>query len=300
MVFETEYRELLKRTLKGRLTPNRTGQPGYRVFGGSIRHSFINGFPLISSKFTNFNSAKHEILWFLNGGTNIKYLNNNGVHIWDAWADIFGDLGPIYGKQWKSWGPNEVDQIANLIAQLKADPFSRRGLVSAWNVDDLNSMALPPCPVLFQVCLEAADPLYVKTYNNKLMSSITDLYGVQGAKLEKRSPKYVLNMSIYQRSVDTFLGLPFDFASHGVLALILANSLDAIPGEMFWSGSDIHLYKNHEEQAETLLSRPYTFDRKTSPWVEVFSAADYSNVLPSDINLFNYNPMSYIKGDISV
>lgn len=203
---------------------DRTGTGTLSVFGHQMRFDLAAGFPLVTTKKCHLRSIIHELLWFLQGATNIKYLNDNGVKIWDAWADENGDLGPVYGHQWRSWPTPEgasIDQIALLVEQIKANPDSRRLIVSAWNVPEVNRMALPPCHTLFQ------------------------FYVSEGK----------LSCQLYQRSADVFLGVPFNIASYALLTLMLAQVCDLKPGDFVHTFGDAHLYTNHLQQAELQLSR---------------------------------------------
>ena len=207
---------------------DRTGTGTRSVFGRQIRFDLSEGFPLITTKKLHTRSIIHELLWFLAGSTNIKYLNENGVTIWDEWADEFGELGPIYGHQWRHWKSSNkeascgyIDQIADLVKTLKTNPDSRRMIVCAWNVGQLRHMALPPCHCLWQV------------------------YVADGK----------LSLQLYQRSADIFLGVPFNIASYSLLAHMLAQQCGFEVGEFVWTGGDVHLYENHIEQATLQLSR---------------------------------------------
>ncbi|MEN9730662.1 MAG: Thymidylate synthase, partial [Bacteroidota bacterium] len=208
----------------GTFKSDRTGTGTTSVFGYQMRFNLEEGFPLVTTKKTHLKSIIHELLWFLNGETNIGYLTENGVRIWDEWADANGDLGPVYGKQWRSWeGANGVviDQIKEAVNTLKTNPDSRRIIVSAWNVADLPKMALMPCHAFFQ--------FYVA--NGKL------------------------SCQLYQRSADVFLGVPFNIASYALLTMMMAQVCDLGLGDFIWTGGDTHLYSNHMEQVELQLSR---------------------------------------------
>ncbi|MBA2654305.1 MAG: thymidylate synthase [Gammaproteobacteria bacterium] len=206
---------------------DRTGTGTLSIFGYQMRFDLTQGFPLLTTKKIHLKSIIYELLWFLNGDTNIKYLNENNVTIWNEWADEHGNLGPVYGKQWRSWRGADgqvIDQMAELINQLKLNPDSRRLIISSWNVAELPKMALPPCHLLFQ--------FYVA--NNKLSCQLT------------------------QRSADAFLGVPFNIASYALLTHMLAQQCNLEVGDFIWSGGDCHIYLNHLEQVETQLSRtPY-------------------------------------------
>lgn len=210
----------------GVLKTDRTGTGTFSVFGYDMRFDLSKGFPLITTKKLHTRSIFHELLWFLKGDTNIRYLNENGVTIWDEWADADGNLGPVYGKQWRAWQAEDrvIDQMQQLLEQIKTNPDSRRLIVSAWNVGDVGKMALPPCHLLMQ--------FYVA--NNKLSCKLT------------------------QRSADAFLGVPFNIASYALLTHMIAQQCNLDVGEFIWSGGDCHIYSNHIEQVDLQLTRkPY-------------------------------------------
>lgn len=219
------YLDLLDHILQqGAEKSDRTGTGTLSVFGYQMRFDLAKGFPLVTTKKLHMRSIIHELLWFLRGDTNIAYLNEHGVSIWDEWADEQGDLGPVYGKQWRSWPTADgrtVDQLSELLQQIKTNPDSRRLIVSAWNVGELDKMALMPCHALFQ--------FYVA--NNRL------------------------SCQLYQRSADVFLGVPFNIASYALLTHMIAQQCNLDVGEFIWTGGDCHLYLNHLEQARTQLSR---------------------------------------------
>ena len=208
----------------GDLKTDRTGTGTLSTFGAQMRFDLSDGFPLVTTKKCHLKSIIHELLWFLQGDTNIKYLKDNGVRIWDEWADENGDLGPVYGYQWRSWptpSGGSIDQISNLIAMIKSNPDSRRLIVSAWNPALVEQMALPPCHALFQ------------------------FYVADGK----------LSCQLYQRSADIFLGVPFNIASYALLTLMVAQVCGLQPGDFIWTGGDCHLYANHLEQTDLQLSR---------------------------------------------
>src|SRR6186713_3370139 len=212
---------------------DRTGTGTMSVFGYQMRFNLDDGFPLLTTKKTHLKSIIHELLWFLKGDTNIAYLKEHNVRIWDEWADENGDLGPVYGKQWRSWegaGGVEVDQVKELIHQLKTNPDSRRMIISAWNVADLPKMKLMPCHCLFQFYVQPPDPL-------------------------KGEVKGKLSCQLYQRSADVFLGVPFNIASYALLTMMIAQVCDMEPGEFVHSFGDVHLYNNHMEQVRLQLGR---------------------------------------------
>ncbi|EHS57267.1 thymidylate synthase [Paenibacillus kribbensis] len=222
------YLELLEDILEnGVKKEDRTGTGTLSVFGRQLRFDLAKGFPLVTTKRVHLKSVIHELLWFLRGDTNISYLKENGVTIWDEWADEQGNLGPVYGSQWRSWETTDgqhIDQIANVIESIKNNPDSRRHIVSAWNVAQIESMKLPPCHFVFQ-------------------------FYVAGGKL---------SCMLTMRSVDTFLGLPFNIASYALLTHMVAQQCNLEPGEFIWSGGDVHIYSNHMQQVHTQLERePY-------------------------------------------
>ena len=226
------YHDLLRHVLDhGTPREDRTGTGTLGVFGAQARFDLREGFPCLTTKKLHLRSIIHELLWFLKGETNIRYLKENGVTIWDEWADEQGELGPIYGYQWRSWPKadgSKIDQLADVIDRIRRDPDSRRLIVSAWNVGDLPEMALAPCHAFFQ------------------------FYVAQGK----------LSCQMYQRSADIFLGVPFNIASYALLAEMVAQQCDLIPGEFVWTGGDCHLYLNHLDQARLQLTRePYPLPR---------------------------------------
>jgi thymidylate synthase len=245
---------------------DRTGTGTLSVFGYQMRFDLSAGFPLVTTKKLHLRSIIHELLWFLQGETNIRYLRENGVTIWDEWADANGDLGPVYGKQWRSWGTadgGEIDQLTRIVEQIKANPNSRRLLVSAWNVGELDKMALLPCHALFQ--------FYVADSR--------------------------LSCQMYQRSADALLGVPFNIASYALLTHMVAQQCDLGVGDFVWTGGDCHLYLNHLEQADLQLSRtPYPLPRlqlRRKP----SSMFDYQF---DDFDIQNYEYHAAIKAPIAV
>ena len=262
-----QYHDLLQHILKsGVQKEDRTGTGTMSVFGYQMRFDLQQGFPLLTTKKLHLKSIIHELLWFIHGDTNIKYLQENGVKIWDEWADENGDLGPVYGKQWRRWETPDgrvIDQITQLVHGLKNNQDSRRHIVSAWNPGDVDNMALPPCHLLFQ-CYVANDKL---------------------------------SLQIYQRSADVFLGVPFNIASYALLTMMLAQVCGLEPGELIWTGGDCHLYSNHIEQAMLQLTRQ-PFDLPTmylNPYVE-----DIEGFTFDDFSLANYECHPHIKAEVSV
>ncbi|PPI87772.1 thymidylate synthase [Candidatus Pantoea edessiphila] len=261
-----QYLKLMKYILnKGTLKPDRTGVGTISIFGYQMRFDLNSGFPLITTKRCHFSSIVHELLWFLKGDTNIGYLNKNNVSIWNEWADQKGDLGPIYGKQWRNWNTKKgkIDQIKQVINQLKFNPHSRRLVVSSWNVGDLSDMALPPCHVLFQ--------FYV--VNNKL------------------------SCQLYQRSCDVFLGLPFNIASYALLVHMIAQQCCLKVGEFIWSGGDVHLYKNHLNQANLQLTR---IPRVMPNLIIKRKPNKIFNYNINDFEIKGYYPYPIIKAPIAI
>ena len=262
-----QYQDLLNHILEnGTEKTDRTGTGTISVFGYQMRFDLSNGFPLLTTKKLHLKSIIYELLWFLNGDTNIGYLTENGVRIWNEWADANGDLGPIYGKQWRSWSkPNgeSVDQISKLIHDLKTNPDSRRMIVNAWNVGELEQMALTPCHCLFQ--------FYVA--DNKL------------------------SCQLYQRSADTFLGVPFNIASYALLTMMIAQVCGMEAGEFIHTFGDVHLYNNHLDQAREQLTRtPRQLPiMKINP--NVTSIFDFKY---EDFELSEYHPYAHIKASVSV
>ncbi len=262
-----QYQTLLRHILeKGEKRNDRTGTGTIGVFGYQMRFDLSEGFPLLTTKRIHWKSVVYELLWFLRGESNIAYLKQNGVSIWDEWADEKGELGRIYGVQWRSWrGSNgqTIDQIADVISQIKKNPESRRLLVSAWNVAEISDMALPPCHALFQ-------------------------FYVSGNKL---------SCQLYQRSGDVFLGVPFNIASYSLLTHMIAHECGLEAGEFVHTLGDAHVYLNHTEQANLLLSREPRNLPQISLNPDKKSVFDFDF---EDIQLLNYQPMPAIKAPISV
>jgi len=262
-----QYHALLQQILAhGTLKTDRTGTGTRSIFGPQMRFNLAEGFPLVTTKKVHLKSIIHELLWFLQGDTNIAYLKENGVKIWDEWADENGDLGPVYGYQWRSWPDGHgghIDQIAQLISQLKTQPDSRRMVVSAWNVADLPAMKLPACHALFQ------------------------FYVADGR----------LSCQLYQRSADVFLGVPFNIASYALLTLMVAQVTGLQPGEFIWTGGDTHLYTNHLAQARQQLERT----PRPLPTMRLNPAVtDIFGFRYEDFQLENYDPWPAIKAPVAV
>lgn len=262
-----QYHQLMQTVLdNGTFKNDRTGTGTYSVFGYQMRFNLGDGFPLVTTKKLHLRSIIHELLWFLKGETNIKYLKDNGVSIWDEWADEHGELGPVYGYQWRSWPARDggtIDQITNLINMIKKNPDSRRLIVTAWNPADVDKMALPPCHSLFQ------------------------FYVADGK----------LSCQLYQRSADIFLGVPFNIASYALLTLMVAQVCDLKPGDFVHTFGDAHLYANHIEQTKLQLSRDFRPlpQMKLNPEVKDIFGFTYE-----DFTLENYNPHPHIKAEVAV
>lgn len=262
-----QYLQLLERVLdEGNQKGDRTGTGTISVFGHQMRFDLSKGFPLLTTKKLHLKSIIYELLWFLNGDTNVKYLQDNGVKIWNEWADEKGDLGHVYGYQWRSWPKSNgesLDQITQVINDIKNNPNSRRLIVSAWNAGDIENMALPPCHALFQ--------FYVA--NGKL------------------------SCQLYQRSADIFLGVPFNIASYALLTMMIAQVCDLEPGDFVHTLGDAHIYNNHLEQVKLQLSRT----TKELPQMHINkNVKDIFSFDYSDFCLTDYNPHPHIKGAISV
>ena len=262
-----QYLELLDHILTtGVHKSDRTGTGTRSVFGYQMRFDLAEGFPLVTTKKVHVRSIIHELLWFLRGETNVQYLTENGVSIWNEWADADGELGPVYGKQWRSWATPDggsIDQMRDLIEQIKKNPDSRRLIVSAWNVADVARMALPPCHLLFQ------------------------FYVAEGR----------LSCQLYQRSADVFLGVPFNIASYALLTMMVAQATDLQPGDFVHTLGDAHLYDNHLEQARLQLSR----EPRPLPTMRLNPAIkDLFAFKFEEFELLNYDPHPHIKAPVAV
>ena len=251
---------------KGHARADRTGTGTLSIFGAQVRFDLRENFPLLTTKKLHIKSIIYELLWFLRGDTNVRYLNEHGVTIWDEWADQAGDLGRVYGAQWRDWrGENgvRVDQINNVLAQIKSNPQSRRLIVSAWNPAEIDKMALPPCHVLFQFYVQDGE----------------------------------LSCQLYQRSADLFLGVPFNIASYSLFTLMVAQVCDLKPGEFVHTFGDLHLYRNHLEQAREQLSR----DCRSLPRMQLNPAIkNIRDFRFEDFQLIDYDPHPAIKAPIAV
>lgn len=262
-----QYLDLLDHVLKtGTEKEDRTGTGTISVFGYQMRFNLEEGFPLLTTKKLHLKSIIHELLWFISGDTNIKYLTDNGVKIWNEWADKDGNLGPVYGYQWRSWpsdGGKKIDQLVNVISSIKKSPDSRRHIISAWNVGELDKMALPPCHILFQ-------------------------FYVAGGRL---------SCQLYQRSADIFIGVPFNIASYAMLTLMVAQVTGLKPGDFVHTLGDAHIYLNHLDQVKLQLTRePYKLPKMSiNPEISDILSFKYDDFVLSD-----YVSYPHIKGDISV
>ncbi len=245
---------------------DRTGTGTRSVFGSQMRFDLSEGFPLVTTKKLHIRSIVHELLWFLSGDTNVSYLRENGVTIWDEWADADGELGPVYGKQWRRWEGADgtvVDQMSNALDLIRNNPDSRRIVVSAWKVDDVPKMALPPCHLLFQ------------------------FYVSEGR----------LSCQLYQRSVDSFLGLPFNIASYALLTHMVAQQTDLMPGDFVWTGGDCHIYDNHRDQVALQLSR----EPRPLPRLVIHRRPEsLFSYRYEDFEIVNYDPHPHIRGMVAV
>jgi len=262
-----QYLDLLDRVIKtGIAKGDRTGTGTISVFGHQMRFDLQDGFPLLTTKKLHLKSIIHELLWFLNGETNVKYLQDNGVRIWNEWAREDGELGPIYGYQWRSWPTSNgkhIDQISQVVDSIKNNPNSRRHIVSAWNVGEIENMALPPCHILFQ------------------------FYVADGK----------LSCQLYQRSADVFLGVPFNIASYAILLQMMAQATGLKPGEFVHTLGDAHIYNNHIEQVKLQLTR------EPKPLAQMIINPDIKNIFDfkfEDFSLENYDAHPHIKGAISI
>lgn len=308
MKHDVEYLNLLRHILRqGRVKSDRTGTGTASVFGYQMRFPLSTHFPLLTTKKVHTRSIIYELLWFLNGDTNIKYLKDNGVSIWDEWADENGDLGPIYGSQWRTWPTNEgshIDQIANVMQSLQNNPFSRRHIVSAWNPSQVDSMAIPPCHTMFQFYVDELS-LYERVELYKTMQSrgeapecdLSDSEQSVQDKLTAMSvPTLRLSCQLYQRSADTFLGIPFNIASYSLLTHMVAQQLGYAVGDFVHTLGDAHIYSNHMEQALTQLART----PKESPVLRLRKAPSLFEYTFEDFEFLGYDPDPAIKAPVAV
>ncbi|WP_405486005.1 thymidylate synthase [Nocardia sp. NBC_00511] len=263
---DTQYEDLLRLVLEsGTPKADRTGTGTRSIFGHQLRYDLSQGFPLITTKKVHLKSIVYELLWFLRGDSNVKWLRDNGVTIWDEWADAQGELGPVYGVQWRSWPTPDgthIDQISQVLQTLRTDPDSRRIIVSAWNVADLDKMALAPCHTFFQ------------------------FYVADGK----------LSCQLYQRSADLFLGVPFNIASYALLTMMVAQQTELLPGEFIWTGGDVHIYDNHVDQVREQLTRdPYPF-----PSLHLRPAPTLFDYVYEDVEIQGYQHHPAIKAPVAV
>jgi thymidylate synthase len=275
-----QYQDLMRKILaEGSTRQDRTGTGTIGIFGHQSRYDLTKGFPLVTTKKVHLRSIIHELLWFLKGDTNIKYLKDNGVSIWDEWADENGDLGPVYGYQWRSWPTPDgggIDQIAKVVAAIKTNPYSRRHLVVAFNPADVDKMALPPCHAFFQFYVSGGS------------ASDTANGRVSDGKL---------SCQLYQRSADVFLGVPFNIASYALLTMMVAQVCGLAPGEFIHTLGDAHLYSNHIEQAKLQLSRE---PRALPQMIINQNVKDIFDFKFEDFQLVGYDPHPAIKGEVAV
>lgn len=267
---ENQYLEYLKLILeRGEYVKDRTGVGTFSTFGSRMVFDLQDRFPLFTTKQIYFKAVAAELLWFLKGDTNVIFLHDNGCHIWDEWADDQGDLGPIYGKQWRDWNGEGIDQIKNAIELLRTDPRSRRIIVSAWNPSQIQDMALPPCHVMFQFYVSGDSWI---------------------------SNKFTLNCQIYQRSGDMFLGVPFNIASYALLTNMMAKVVGMRPGKLIWIGGDTHIYANHVDQVSEQLHRtPYKM-----PYLELADKESIFDYTMDDIHIHEYKHHPTIKAPVAV
>ncbi|WP_369812518.1 thymidylate synthase [Kineosporia sp. A_224] len=262
---DTQYEALLRRVLEtGAPKEDRTGTGTVSTFGERLRYDLSQGFPLVTTKRVHFKSLAVELLWFLRGGTNVRWLQEQGVTIWDEWASDTGDLGPVYGKQWRSWptSSGDVDQLGAVVETLRTDPDSRRMVVSAWNVSDLPQMALAPCHLLFQ------------------------FYAAGGR----------LSCQVYQRSADMFLGVPFNIASYALLVHLVAQQVGMTPGDLVWVGGDCHVYANHVDQVREQLGR----EAFAFPTLEVAPAASLFDYTYDHFRVVDYRHHPALRAPVAV
>ncbi|KQO98775.1 thymidylate synthase [Leifsonia sp. Leaf264] len=266
MTVPTPYEDLLADVLaNGTHKTDRTGTGTTSVFGRQMRFDLAESFPLITTKKVHWASVAYELLWFLRGDSNVRWLQERGVRIWNEWADENGDLGPVYGVQWRSWPTPDggsIDQITKVIEQIRTNPDGRRHIVTAWNPTEIDNQALPPCHALFQ------------------------FYVADGK----------LSCQLYQRSADMFLGVPFNIASYALLTLMVAKQTGLEPGEFVWTGGDVHIYDNHREQVELQLSR----DARPYPTVEIADRGSIFDYEYDDFQVVGYDPHPLIRGAVAV
>ena len=308
-IFMKQYLDLLQYVLDhGTERQDRTGTGTVGVFGYQMRFDLGQGFPVLTTKKLHLRSIIYELLWFLRGDTNIKYLKDHGVSIWDEWADAEGNLGPVYGSQWRSWPDGRggtIDQIANVVEQIKTNPYSRRLMVTAWNPAEIEEMALPPCHCLFQFYVEpgstsgrVTESLSGKVATQSNNSATQPLSHPATQPLShSEAPKGRLSCQLYQRSADIFLGVPFNIASYALLTMMMAQVCDLEPGEFVHTFGDAHIYKNHMDQVHLQLTR----EPRPLPTMHINperkSIFDFEY---EDFRLEGYDPHPHIKGEVSV
>lgn len=331
-----KYEELLETILtKGKVREDRTGTGTIGMFGLQMEYDLQDGFPLITSKKLHTKSIIYELLWMLAGDTNIKYLNDHGVTIWDEWADENGDLGPVYGKQWRNWrgklitlknaGPTDIlgkemqfigepvydsiDQIQELMDGLENNPYSRRHIVSAWNPAYVKVMALPPCHCLFQfyvedLSLEERYQLYKNMQKKDELLAVDSQWVVsehsEHENLDKAGvPRRSLSCKLYQRSADTFLGVPYNIASYSFLLHMVSQQLNMMPSRFIWTGGDCHIYSNHIEQVKLQLER-HGKEQKKLPTLKLSKARDIFSYEFEDFHIYNYDSHPHIAAPVAV
>ncbi len=313
-----QYLELMRNVLEmGTDKSDRTGTGTRSVFGAQMRFDLQAGLPLLTTKKLYLRAIIHELLWMLSGDTNIKYLVDNDVHIWDDWADAQGDLGPVYGSQWRSWrGAGDsytdsdvlnatvtIDQIANVVQRIRDKPDDRRLIVSAWNPAEIDKMKLPPCHCLFQfntreLTLEQrAAAVGLPNFVQDASWMTTEEYHSHFDDLKIPAPRRALDCQLYQRSADIFLGVPFNIASYALLTQMIAQVVGMLPGEFIWTGGDCHLYNNHLDQARQQLTR----SPRALPTMHLNpKVTDLFGFTYPDFTLVGYDPHPHIAADVSV
>jgi len=310
-----QYHKLIKHVLdNGVWKSNRTGIDTLDCFGYQMRFNMLEGFPLLTTKKIHTKSMIHELIWLISGNTNIKYLKDNKVRIWDEWADENGDLGPVYGKQWRDWEKVEVpqfadqqynettiDQLAWVIDRIKESPYCRRQIVTAWNPGDLPEMALAPCHCFFQFNCRPR-PITARLESYMINTNSEAPCGLSEAELgewltSQGEPEYYLDLQLYQRSADSLLGIPFNIASYALLLHMIAQITNTIAGDFIWTGGSVHIYENHMEQVKLQLTRDFRPlpTLKLNPNIKNIDDFKYE-----DIEFLNYNPHPPIKATVAV
>ena len=302
-----QYHALLEHILaNGADKDDRTGTGTRSVFGYQMRFDLAKGFPLVTTKKTSFKNILTELLWFIRGNPSIDFLHEHGCHIWDEWVKPNGTFGPIYGAQWRSWGPGlGIDQLQNAINTLKTNPDDRRMIVSAWNVTDVESgdMALPPCHVMFQFY---SAPMNLSDRTCRLpalpqetaakMLGMDDIKAAHRQLDERGTPRRKLSCQLYQRSCDTFLGVPYNIASYALLTHMVAQLTGHAVGDFVWTGGDVHIYKNHFDKVHELLRR----EVRPLPTLKLQAKPNIDDYVHSDFELVGYNPWPTIKAEVAV